>query len=69
MYTSLLGDALARWHRFCGRKTLFMTGTDEHGLKVEQAAKNNGFSDVQAFCDQVSSEFKKLFEAANVSYC
>jgi methionyl-tRNA synthetase len=64
-----LGDALTRWHKFCGKKTFFVAGTDEHGSKVEQAAKNNGFADVQLFCDTISNEYKILFEKANVRYC
>lgn len=34
VYSALIGDMLARWFRLCGKKTFFLTGTDEHGLKV-----------------------------------
>ncbi len=41
-YTTVTADALARWHRLLGEETLFLTGTDEHGLKVQRAAEANG---------------------------
>ncbi|KAJ3088230.1 methionyl-tRNA synthetase [Quaeritorhiza haematococci] len=50
-----------------GRRTLFCTGTDEHGLKIQQAAEKNKLSP-QLFCDKISSTFKELFSMANVSY-
>ena len=37
-YTTIIGDALARWHRITGDQVHFLTGTDEHGLKIQQAA-------------------------------
>jgi len=44
LYTALLTDAAARWSRIEGIPTLFSTGTDEHGLKVQEAAENAGVS-------------------------
>ena len=41
-YTTVTADALARWHRLLGEETYFLTGTDEHGLKVQRAADANG---------------------------
>ena len=41
-YTTLIADATARWHRLRGEDVFFLTGTDEHGLKVQQAAEANG---------------------------
>ena len=41
-YTTVLADVLARYHRLMGDETLFLTGTDEHGQKVEQAAREAG---------------------------
>ena len=38
-YTTIIGDALARWHRLIGDDVHFLTGTDEHGLKIQQAAE------------------------------
>jgi methionyl-tRNA synthetase len=58
-YTSLAADVLARWRRLQGRDVFFLTGTDEHGQKVEKAAKDAGM-DPQAFTDQVSQHFRDL---------
>ena len=41
-YTTVTADAVARWHRLLGDDTFFLTGTDEHGLKVQRAAEANG---------------------------
>jgi methionyl-tRNA synthetase len=58
-YTSLAADVLARWRRLEGREVFFLTGTDEHGQKVEKAAQDAGM-EPQAFTDQVSQHFRDL---------
>ncbi|MDB5415657.1 MAG: uncharacterized protein JWR10_3992 [Rubritepida sp.] len=58
-YTSLATDVLARWHRLAGREVYFLTGTDEHGQKVEKAAMDAG-EEPQAFTDRVSQAFRDL---------
>jgi methionyl-tRNA synthetase len=58
-YTSLAADVLARWRRLEGREVFFLTGTDEHGQKVEKAAQDAGM-DPQAFTDKVSQAFRDL---------
>ena len=58
-YTSLAADVLARWRRLQGREVFFLTGTDEHGQKVEKAAADSAM-DPQAFTDQVSQHFRDL---------
>jgi methionyl-tRNA synthetase len=58
-YTSLATDVLARWHRLDGREVHFLTGTDEHGQKVEKAARDAGM-EPKAFTDQVSEHFRTL---------
>ena len=58
-YTSLATDVLARWHRLSGREVYFLTGTDEHGQKVEKAALDAG-EEPQAFTDRVSQAFRDL---------
>ena len=58
-YTSLATDVLARWKRLAGHEVFFLTGTDEHGQKVEKAAQDAGM-DPQAFTDQVSQHFRDL---------
>ena len=67
LYSALLADSLSRWHGICGRRTLFSTGTDEHGVKVQDAADARGVSRA-AFCDEVSASFREAFDAANVGY-
>ena len=58
-YTTLAVDVLARWYRLAGEEVFFLTGTDEHGQKVERAAADAGM-EPQAFCDQVSQAFRDL---------
>ena len=43
-YTTIAADVLARWHRLCGDEVFFLTGTDEHGLKMAQAAEAQGLT-------------------------
>jgi methionyl-tRNA synthetase len=66
-YTSLATDVLARWHRLSGDEVFFLTGTDEHGQKVEKAAQDAGM-DPQAFTDQVSQHFRDLAERMGFSH-
>ena len=56
-YQKMAADALARYHRLCGDKTYFLTGTDEHGQKVEKSAKAQGV-DPQEFVDKISPPTK-----------
>ncbi len=65
-YTSLATDVLARWKRLAGHEVFFLTGTDEHGQKVEKAAQDAGM-DPQAFTDQVSQSFRDLAVAMGFS--
>ena len=65
-YTSLAADVLARWRRLQGREVFLLTGTDEHGQKVEKAAKDAGM-DPQAFCDRVSQHFRDLVGVMGLS--
>jgi hypothetical protein len=65
-YTSLAADVLARWHRLAGREVYFLTGTDEHGQKVEKAAQDAG-EDPQAFTDRVSQAFRDLTATMGLS--
>ena len=58
---------LARWKRLDGHDVFFLTGTDEHGQKVEKAADDAGM-DPQAFTDQVSADFRDLAEKMGFSY-
>ena len=65
-YTTLACDVLARFKRLDGHQVMFLTGTDEHGQKVEKSAAAAGI-DPQSFCDQVSGRFRELAAAMNFS--
>ncbi len=66
-YTTIACDALARRHRLLGDDTFFLTGTDEHGQKIERSASAAGKSP-QQFTDEVSGEFKSLWDRMGISY-
>jgi len=65
-YTSVAADVLARWHRLDGQDVFFLTGTDEHGQKVEKAALDAGMQP-QAFVDGVSAQFQAMSALMGVS--
>uniref|UniRef100_A0A1B6G566 Methionine--tRNA ligase, mitochondrial n=1 Tax=Cuerna arida TaxID=1464854 RepID=A0A1B6G566_9HEMI len=68
LYTALLADAAQRFQRLLGTKDiLFMTGTDEHGAKIQQAA-SNAKAQPKAYCDEISSQYKELFHQFGVNY-
>lgn len=66
-YTSVAADVMARFKRLDGYDVFFLTGTDEHGQKVEQAARDAGI-DPQSFTDRVSAEFRAMADAMGISY-
>jgi len=66
VYTTVAADVIARYMRSAGRTVLFLTGTDEHGQKVEQAAKERGL-DAQAHCDEMVVRFQDLWRRFNIS--
>jgi methionyl-tRNA synthetase len=66
-YTSIATDVMARFKRLDGYDVFFLTGTDEHGQKVEKAAADAGV-DPQTFTDQVSADFRAMTDAMGVSY-
>ena len=61
-YTTVTADALARWHRLLGDEVFFLTGTDEHGLKVQRAAEADGLSP-QEQADATSARFREAWAA------
>jgi methionyl-tRNA synthetase len=65
-YTTVVTDALARWHRLLGDDTLMLTGTDEHGLKIARAAEENGISP-QEQADNTSVRFSDAWELLGIS--
>lgn len=66
-YTTVVADVLARWNRTAGREVFFLTGTDEHGQKVLQAALARGKTP-QAHCDELVEEWKAMMARLGVSH-
>ncbi|MFO0773219.1 MAG: methionine--tRNA ligase [Nitrospiraceae bacterium] len=66
-YTTVAADVLARYHRLLGREVFFLTGVDEHGQKVQQAAAKAGV-EPQAYCDNIVPRFKTLWERLHISH-
>lgn len=67
VYEAILADAIARFKRLEGFDVYFQTGTDEHGLKIEQKASEKGV-DTQAYVDHISDEIKRIYELVHISY-
>ena len=65
-YSSIIADIFARFKRLEGNKVLFLTGTDEHGLKIQREAEKNN-KDPKVFCDELSKKFKGLTKILNLS--
>jgi methionyl-tRNA synthetase len=65
-YTNIASDVLARYHRICGNEVYFLTGTDEHGQKVQKAAEDKKISP-QVFTDEVSNRFRDLASNLNLT--
>src|SRR3954469_24504409 len=66
-YEAVATDAIARFQHLRGRDVFFLTGTDEHGLKMAQAAREAGVKPA-AFAEEMSSTFKAMDDALNISY-
>jgi len=66
-YTNIATDTLARWQKLAGHDVLFLTGTDEHGQKIEKAAQEAGQTP-QEFTDTISLTFRDLWDKLNVRY-
>ncbi|MHB9145238.1 MAG: methionine--tRNA ligase [Symbiobacteriia bacterium] len=66
-YTTVAADALARYHRYRGHDTWFLTGTDEHGQKIERKAASVGKTPI-AYVDEVVVGIKRLWAALHISY-
>ncbi len=65
-YTTVAADVLARYWRLRGREIFFLTGLDEHGQKVQQAAAKSGI-DPQTHCDKLAPQFENLWKKLNIS--
>jgi methionyl-tRNA synthetase len=66
-YTTIIADTLARYSRLKGHETFFLTGTDEHGQKIQEAALSRGKSPKE-YADEISSKFKSLWDEFDISY-
>ena len=66
-YTTIIADTIARYSRMIGLETYFLTGTDEHGQKIEQSALERGKTP-QEYADEISGTFKKLWDDFDISY-
>ncbi|WP_304543755.1 methionine--tRNA ligase [Sulfurimonas microaerophilic] len=66
-YTTFIADSLARYYRLKNEKTFFLTGTDEHGQKIEESAQKNN-KPTQQFADEISATFKNLWDEFEISY-
>ncbi|PIQ73063.1 methionine--tRNA ligase, partial [Candidatus Roizmanbacteria bacterium CG11_big_fil_rev_8_21_14_0_20_36_8] len=65
-YTNLMADITARYHRMAGHPVLFVTGTDEHGMKVQQKAQEAGKSP-KVFVDEIAAKFRELTDVWNIT--
>ena len=66
-YTTIACDILARWHRLQGEDVFFLTGTDEHGKKIEKAAESAG-KKPKTFLDAIVPKFKEAWKKLNISH-
>ncbi|MDE5602738.1 MAG: class I tRNA ligase family protein, partial [Helicobacter sp.] len=66
-YTTIIVDVLARFHCLLGQEVFFLTGTDEHGQKIEQAAIKRG-KNPKEYVDEISKSFKDIWKNFGISY-
>ena len=65
-YTTIAADVLARWHKLKKEDVFFLTGTDEHGQKIQEAAEEKNLKP-KVFVDKIANEFKESFKLLNIS--
>ncbi len=66
-YTTIAADAMARFHRLSGQSVLMITGTDEHGQKIQRTAAERNL-EPQAHCDEIVRGFQDLWQRLNIKY-
>ena len=66
-YTTFIADTLTRYEKIKGEKTYFLTGTDEHGQKIEESAQKNN-KPTQEFADEISATFRNLWDEFQIDY-
>lgn len=67
-YSTIVADALARWHRLCGEDVFFLTGLDENSSKTVEAAEEQGYEDIQAYADDMAEVWRDVWRVLNISY-
>ena len=65
-YTTIAADVLARWNKLKGNDVFFLTGTDEHGQKIQEAAGEKGIKP-REFVDKIAKKFEETFKLLNIS--
>lgn len=68
LYTTVAADVIARYHRLRGDRTRFVTGTDENSQKNVEAALKNGETDIQAYLDRMSANWRDTWSALGISF-
>lgn len=66
-YTTMIADVIARYQKLKGNSVLFITGTDEHGQKIQRTAEEKGL-DPQVHCDKIVTSFETLWQKLNIRY-
>jgi methionyl-tRNA synthetase len=66
-YTTVVADTLKRYYRSIGYETFFLTGTDEHGDKIAQAAEASG-TDLKSYVDRVSNLFRRTWDSCGIGF-
>lgn len=66
-YTTMVADAIARWHRLQGKDVILVTGSDEHGQKIQRTAESLGLPP-QKHCDGIVAKFQELWEKLDIQY-
>lgn len=67
-YTTIACDIISRYKKLIGKNVFFLTGTDEHGLKIDKKSKQEGYKNPKEFCDFISLKFKKTWKLLDVNY-
>jgi methionyl-tRNA synthetase len=65
-YSTVVADAMARYHRARGNDTFFLTGLDEHGIKIQRIAAERGIIE-QAYCDEIAAKFQETWRRVEIS--
>jgi len=67
-YTTIVADVLARWHRLFGDDVFFLTGLDENSIKTVEAARKQGYKDIQTYADSMAKVWVGVWKSLDISY-